>query len=357
MVNRRLPLAIQQLKDWSAHDQQAWTAACRDGGLFDDTGPLANLPTTRLRILEAAYGRWCAYLEWAGVPVLSPSACAFLDARQLKSFVALLDGYVAPRSVAKYLADLLIVARAIEPDRRFRDLERIADYHLRHALPIRDKRLKVVPIRDLFRLGFKLMEGAGSVEGPMRKVLAFRDGLMIAMLAACPLRRSNFAATKVDNHLILTEAGFRLAFAREDVKNRFPLDYPLPASLSGPIDRYLAEYRPLLLARRRDASTGPSDKAFWISQTGTPLRPITFWIRTTALTRKHLGQAINPHLFRDCAATSIAIELPGQVGIIRPVLGHTNGVTGQRYYNQARSLEAARAFQGAVDALIDGEVG
>ncbi|MQA67004.1 MAG: tyrosine-type recombinase/integrase [Alphaproteobacteria bacterium] len=357
MANRRLPLALQRLRDWTAHDQQAWKTACRDGGLFDETGPLAKYPPGRLRILEAAYSRWYTYLEWSGASDLSRSACAFLDVRQLKSFVSFLDGYIAPCSVATYLADLLIVARALAPERNFQDLERIAEYFRRHGRPVREKRLRVVPIRDLFHLGFKLMEGAGSVDGPLRKVLAYRDRLMIAMLAACPLRRNNFAATKIDNHLILTEAAFRLAFAKEEVKNRFPLDYPLPTSLSGPIDRYLAEHRPLLLARRRDASTGTSDKAFWISQTGTPLRPISFWIRTTALTRKHLGQAINPHLFRDCAATSIAIELPAQVGIIRPVLGHTNGFTGQRYYNQARTLEAARAFQGAVDTLIKGEVG
>ncbi len=60
---------------------------------------------------------------------------------------------------------------------------------------------------------------------------------------------------------------------------------------------------------------------------------------------------VNPQLFRDCAATSIAIEAPDHVGIIMPVLGHARATTGERYYNQARSLEAARRFQAVIDGF------
>jgi len=41
----------------------------------------------------------------------------------------------------------------------------------------------------------------------------------------------------------------------------------------------------------------------------------SIYIRITTRTRDGFGRAINPHLFRDCAATSIAIEDPCHIGI------------------------------------------
>jgi hypothetical protein len=51
---------------------------------------------------------------------------------------------------------------------------------------------------------------------------------------------------------------------------------------------------------------------------------------------------VNPHLFRHCAATTIAIVQPGQVGVARDLLGHASINTTNAYYNRARSIEASR---------------
>jgi integrase len=64
-----------------------------------------------------------------------------------------------------------------------------------------------------------------------------------------------------------------------------------------------------------------------------------------ARTREGLGRAINPHFFRDCAVTSLAIEDPGHIGIATPLLGHRTVSTTERYYNQPRGLEASRLMQ------------
>ncbi len=57
---------------------------------------------------------------------------------------------------------------------------------------------------------------------------------------------------------------------------------------------------------------------------------------------------LNPHLFRDCAATSIAIEDPEHVRISASILGHASLATTEKYYNQARTLEAGRLYQKSV---------
>ena len=71
--------------------------------------------------------------------------------------------------------------------------------------------------------------------------------------------------------------------------------------------------------------------------------------RIRARTKEQFGVAINPHLFRDAAATTMAIADPANVRLAAPLLGHRTFTTTERYYRQARAQEAHRAF---VDVLF-----
>jgi hypothetical protein len=62
-----------------------------------------------------------------------------------------------------------------------------------------------------------------------------------------------------------------------------------------------------------------------------------------ARTREGLGQPVHPHLFRDSATTSIAIDDPKHIGIASRLLGHRNQSTTERYYNQAPVSKRAGA--------------
>ena len=66
---------------------------------------------------------------------------------------------------------------------------------------------------------------------------------------------------------------------------------------------------------------------------------------------------IHPHLFRDAATTSIAIDDPKHIGIASRLLGHRNQSTTELYYNQARSIEASRRMQNSLLARRNGLVG
>jgi integrase len=59
-------------------------------------------------------------------------------------------------------------------------------------------------------------------------------------------------------------------------------------------------------------------------------------------TRAAFGIAVSPHLFRDSAATAVAVEGPAHVRAIMPILGHSTLATSEKHYNQARSLDASR---------------
>ena len=76
--------------------------------------------------------------------------------------------------------------------------------------------------------------------------------------------------------------------------------------------------------------------------------------RVRARTKEHFGVAINPHLFRDAAATTMAIADPANVRLAAPLLGHRTFATTEKYYRQARAQEAHRAFVEALNEWREG---
>jgi integrase len=64
-----------------------------------------------------------------------------------------------------------------------------------------------------------------------------------------------------------------------------------------------------------------------------------------------IDKPVNMHLFRDCAATSIALRDAEHVRIAAGVLGHRSFSTTERHYNLARSVEAAAEYHSHLDRL------
>jgi integrase/recombinase XerD len=93
---------------------------------------------------------------------------------------------------------------------------------------------------------------------------------------------------------------------------------PWPEMLVLHLQTYLADYRSDIAALCV-SRTGIASEALWLSMYGPPMTDNGIYDRIVARTREGLGQAINPHLFRDCAATSIAIDDPAHVGIASPL--------------------------------------
>ena len=89
----------------------------------------------------------------------------------------------------------------------------------------------------------------------------------------------------------------------------------------------------------------------WASTKGRPLTANAIARVITERTRDAFGQSVNPHLFRHCAATTIAILEPGRIGVARDLLGHASLATTNAYYNQARSIEASRLYAGVLTGL------
>src|SRR6185503_19890051 len=89
----------------------------------------------------------------------------------------------------------------------------------------------------------------------------------------------------------------------------------------------------------------PAGKHLWVSSFGSALTAHGMYGFITERTKLKFGRSVNPHLFRDAVATTVAIEHPAHVMSTKILLGHHDGRTSERTYNQARTTEASFAHQ------------
>jgi integrase len=342
------------IDDWPDADRAAWQHAIRPEEFLGDPGALASLPRPVLVQHAAAFGRWLAFVISTGATVPPESGRAVLDRPRLQAFNDYLRSWLAPYTVRNYLKDLLAVCRAMDPEAVFADLAALVGHARRSGYPTGSKRLRMKPSDQLLDFGFKLMAKAEQRLHLLGSAGRFGDGLIIALLASRPIRRANLASIEIDRHLTREGDLYWLSFPAAEMKNHRSLTFPLPAILSPPLDRYIGFHRPRLLAQSgrwaRDVG-----QALWVSQDGSPLTGNRIYARILKRTEEYFGKGINLHLFRDAAATSIALEDPRHVGIIMSILGHSSHQTAERFYNQAGNVEAARSLQRVFRELRDKE--
>jgi len=68
-------------------------------------------------------------------------------------------------------------------------------------------------------------------------------------------------------------------------------------------------------------------------------------------TKATFGVGISPHLFRDCAATTLATHRPDQVLVGAGLLGHSDLRAIHNHYIHAQTMKAGKAHQNTIAAL------
>ena len=339
-----------KLAAWPAMDRRLWLDALRAGDILEPAGARARYRPASNRKTAAGYGRWLGWLAGTGRldPDHPPAA------------------RITREAVAAYLQALLAVNRPITIRCRLHELHDAAlvmdptgDWtwirHLSRRLPdngdaVRDKRARIVDTATLVDLGLRLMEEPAGRVCRWRHATRFRDGLAIALLALRPLRRKNFVALRLDRHLVRRGEVWWLDIPATETKTGVPLEMPWPPILAPYLETWLARHRPCLAARR-GRWAAPLDDALWVSSHGSPMTGMALYDRIIRQTGRALGKSVNPHLFRDSAATQMALEDPEHIRLAAALLGHRNLTTTERYYNMARSMEAAAHWQDVIRDL------
>ena len=91
--------------------------------------------------------------------------------------------------------------------------------------------------------------------------------------------------------------------------------------------------------------------ALWIARDGSPGTQPTFANIIRKRTREAGRPDLSPPLCRSRAASSIAVDAPGDVDIIPAILGHGSPKVAERHYNLAGSREASRDHGRLIDDL------
>ena len=335
-------------RDWPKTDQDLWRMVIAKGDLLDGSGPGAAWASSTKDNTRKAYGYWLCWM--AQTHGLSEPPLDRITPTRIKAYIDNLNGDVTSSTTFTYILDLLRFAKSAAPERDWAWFNVIKNRLWARSKPAKDKTSKIRAAKDLFNLGIELMSQAHKVRSrynPFAAPQQFRDGLMIAILAARPIRLKNLAAIEIGRHLVRSDSLYRLRFGADEVKNRKPIEVPLPRDLTPWLEAYITVHRTILLGRTVSSR-------LWISRSGTPLSDSVIRHHIKKHTRAAFGEAMTPHLFRDCAATSIAIEDPGHVRIAASILGHHTLATTQRYYDQSRMLEACRIHQSTVARIRQG---
>ncbi|MGE0854181.1 MAG: tyrosine-type recombinase/integrase [Hyphomicrobiaceae bacterium] len=349
MARYRAPLTVGlPFERWPALHQQAWCEAIRDGDLLSGRGPAAHWkPKTRCSVLKAV-GNYLRFERERGRLIEEQSVAQLLTEDTLRAYIAALRRRLASQSVVTQLGHLSMAIWAMTPDAG-RALIKLAIARLTpNVIPGRKKTERLVLPTVLLQLGLKLMADwqVRRAHDPRLNAMDYRDGLMIAFLALCPMRLQNLAQMQIGLHLRFEGDVVRVAF--EETKGDRPLEFDWPAELRPALDFYLSHRHPML---------------YDLPQLGAPLWPSLhrrkpqmgasgIYTRITRVTEAHLGLPVNPHLFRDAAATFITDGAPERAHLAAGVLHHTNLQMTKDHYIRGQQHQMLHRYRDAIDALI-----
>lgn len=354
MRQRPIFLGPTKPSDWPEADQRAWRRALEEDPLAPGgAGAAGGWRPSTIRFAEINYGVWLAWLARKGLLGAGTDPAARATRENLREFLADMRwAGLSEHSVATRLGGVATAFRAIAPEFDARFISRAAGRVRGRAKPLRDFEAKFRPPEELLELGHQLMARADNADLPeVDRALFYRDGLLIVLMVHRPLRISNMAAIKLDQHLQKSRGGYRLAFEAAEMKSARPYACVFPDALVEALERYLMEFRSLLSVR---CGEGKASSALWLGPRGQPLKPCAVEAALRRRTRTAFGEPMGPHLLRHIVATTVAEHSPENVSEVPTILGHQNLETSERHYIHANAIAAGRKLQEAFAARRTG---
>ena len=339
---------------WPERDRETWLAARQGTGPEGLDNPAVHWSERTVKKNQDGYGRYVSWLARSGVLSDAEPLAARITPQRVAAYVAALKATLAPVSVAMTVGALCSSVRALAPNHDWSWLSLRYSRLKFRAQPSREKRPVVQHTLDLYRFGKQLMDSADAAPGEnIMPALRYQAGLIIALLAARPLRIRNFQALTVGRSLRWDGRRYWLTFSGEETKTGGPIDEPLPDDLAPYLEAFLKLRRPVLLQQASKFGNDPMHRRLWVDRAGKPLREGGLRDFIKRYTEKEFGTALWPHLFRDCLLTSVAIDQPDLMKISATLLGHSSPATGEKHYNQSRMIDAGRRFASSVSELRD----
>ncbi len=324
-------------EDWPTVDRELWACSLRGGDDLDDPACGASLSTGTLSKIIAGYGRWLGFLAYQRELDSEISPAARVTLVRVREYVRLMRAMGnRDHTVVGRMLDLRTALRIMMPEVDLGWLTAPGGISLRSRLPMAKRPIEVPHSRVLFQWGLEMMETAMRTSAPVRRSILYRDGLLIAILAARAPRLRSITALRVGRHIIRQDGRFRMLLDPEDVKTKRPIEADLPASLTPYLERYLSVERTKLLA-------GQQHDWLWVNWDGNRLDRRGIDKRIRWWSAKRFGTAFGPHRFRHAIGTTAPIEDPLNPGVAAAIMGISPGIL-EEHYNRADHVAAARRF-------------
>src|SRR5262249_14955859 len=135
---------------------------------------------------------------------------------------------------------LIAVVNAICPEADLTGVRKILNRLKRQTRKQTHPRGNIVHAARLYGLGFELMD-AGKSHGLQTQDGAdlFVDGLVIALLTACPIRIGNYSSIRVDREMVRDSNRWRILVPSSNTKTHAPEIRLVPFDLTASVDDYV----------------------------------------------------------------------------------------------------------------------
>jgi integrase len=172
------------------------------------------------------------------------------------------------------------------------------------------------------------------------KAILSQMAAAIALLQAAPIRLKNLTAIDLKKNLIARGTKLYLVIPEEEVKNREPIDFELPAETRDILSWYVREHRPLLIS-------APTD-ALFPGRRGNAKSSNALAHQISMTVFKYTQLKFNVHLFRHAGGKLFLDARPGQYEVMRRVLGHRSITTTTNIYAGAETRSAGSHFAAVI---------
>lgn len=325
--------------EWPDADRLAWQAACRPGARLQPGGTASYLAQVSRNDYANRYGAFLGFLQRTDHLDPSAATAAQVTLANVEAYIADLGTRV--RSVTVYICiyKLRRAAELLAPAHDFSWLAEI-EKDLALVMEPRSKFDRLVLTERLVEAGLTLMiEAQRNSSDELSRARGIRNGLMIALLALCPIRIKNFAALELGKTFKQLNGRWWITLPSVATKSRRPDERAVLNILNPHIETYLKEARPLLL--RSNTTTD----ALWISSTtGAPLTRSNLSTLISKITFETVGVDVSPHLFRTSAASTAAVYGGSNLHLASAVLNHNDPRVTEEHYNRPTSMNAGKIY-------------
>ena len=331
---------ILKVHECPERDRVIWEEALQQDDPFAEEGSRTEYRQISNDKVAKGHGRFLTFIQRYHPEMFGSEPPERISETLIKEYIEHLRSLGnSDQTIMARLQEIYSSHKVLAPKTSLTFIRRIEARIRACAKPAREKRGRLVPTDELVALGRKLMETANGPSTARLRAIQYRDGLLIVFAALRPLRRKNLAEMRLHKNLIKKGMTWVLVLSKEETKTYSRDERLWPEEFTENLEIYLTLHRPVLMSQS-GRWTAPIDDHLWVSSESSPQTQMSIYQQITKRTKDEFGVSINPHLFRDAAATTIAIEDPTHVRVGTRVLNHKSARTTEKYYQQAEQHRA-----------------